>query len=119
MENIKNTFTKFSYKKSKDLFERASEVIPNGIYGHFSPAPLIPTSAYPFYIESANGSKITDVDNNEFIDYMCGYGPMVIGYKNQNIEEAVRQQLQKLDTATGAPEVMVQLKTGMMLLLMH
>ena len=40
---------------------------------------------------------------------MCGYGPMVIGYKNQNIEEAVRQQLQKLDTATGAPEVMVQL----------
>ncbi|MCK5866807.1 MAG: aminotransferase class III-fold pyridoxal phosphate-dependent enzyme, partial [Mycoplasmataceae bacterium] len=109
MEIKENTFPKFTYKKSKDLFERASEVIPNGIYGHFSPAPLIPASAYPFYIESAQGARITDVDNNEFIDYMCGYGPMVVGYKNSNIDNAALLQQQKLDTATGAPEVMVQL----------
>ena len=71
----KKTFKKFTYKKSNELFERAVEVIPNGIYGHFSPAPLIPVSAYPFYIDSAKGSRMIDVDGNEFIDYMCGYGP--------------------------------------------
>ncbi|MEN8186784.1 MAG: aminotransferase class III-fold pyridoxal phosphate-dependent enzyme [Bacteroidota bacterium] len=109
MGTLKKTFKKFDYKKSNELFERAVEVIPNGIYGHFSPAPLIPASAYPFYIEKAEGSRITDVDGNEFIDYMCGYGPMVAGYKNKIIEKAVFEKYQKVDTATGAPEVMVEL----------
>jgi len=113
MEIIKDKYTKFEYKKSKQLFERASEVIPNGIYGHFSPAPLIPASAYPFYLESAQGSRITDVDGNEFIDYMCGYGPMVAGYKNENIDKAAAEQALKVDTATGATEVMVQLAEEM------
>ena len=113
MEIIKDKYTKFEYKKSKQLFERASEVIPNGIYGHFSPAPLIPASAYPFYLESAQGSKITDVDGNEFIDYMCGYGPMVAGYKNENIDKAAVAQALKVDTATGATEVMVELAEEM------
>lgn len=109
MEVLTNKFKKFDYSKSNDLFERAVEVIPNGIYGHFSPAPLIPVSAYPFYIDQAEGSKITDVDGNEFIDYMCGYGPMVAGYKNTVIENAAYEQYQKLDTATGAPAAMVEL----------
>jgi glutamate-1-semialdehyde 2,1-aminomutase len=104
---------KYSYKKSNELFERAVEVIPNGIYGHFSPAPLVPVSAYPFYIESAEGSRFTDVDGNEFIDYMCGYGPMVAGYKNKTIDKAVMEQYQKVDTVTGAPEVMVDLAEEM------
>ncbi len=99
----------YSYKKSRELFERAVEVIPNGIYGHYSPAPLIPISAYPFYVESADGSRFTDVDGNEFIDYMCGYGPMVAGYHNKNIDNAAINQLKKVDTATGAPAVMVEL----------
>lgn len=109
METLTNKFIKFDYKKSNELFERALKVIPNGIYGHFSPAPLIPVSAYPFYIDRAEGSRIIDVDGNEFIDYMCAYGPMVIGYKNKTIEKAVLQQYEKVDTATGAPEVMVEL----------
>jgi glutamate-1-semialdehyde 2,1-aminomutase len=99
----------YSYKKSRELFERAVEVIPNGIYGHYSPAPLIPISDYPFYVESAKGSRFTDVDGNEFIDYMCGYGPMVAGYGNENIDKAAIEQLKKVDTATGAPAVMVEL----------
>ena len=99
----------YNYKKSRELFERAVEVIPNGIYGHYSPAPLIPIDAYPFYVESAEGSRLTDVDGNEFIDYMCGYGPMVAGYHNKNIDNAAIEQLKKVDTATGAPAVMVDL----------
>ncbi len=99
----------YNYKKSRELFERAVEVIPNGIYVHYSPAPLIPIDAYPFYVESADGSRFIDVDGNEFIDYMCGYGPMVAGYHNKNIDKAAIEQLKKVDTATGAPAVMVDL----------
>ena len=110
MEVIKSKrFKTFEYKKSNELFERALEVIPNGIYGHFSPAPLIPVTAYPFYIDHAEGSRITDVDGNEFIDYMCAYGPMVAGYKNPQIEDAVKKQYQKADTVMGATEAMVEL----------
>ncbi len=99
----------YTYKKSQELFKEAAEIIPAGIYGHYSPAPLIPTSAYPFYTKRAEGSKFWDVDDNEFIDYMCAYGPMVLGYNNQTIEKAVNEQRAQGDTMTGAPAVMVEL----------
>ena len=54
---------------------RAAKVIPCGISGHFSPAPLVPPTSYPFYAESGSGAHFTDVDGNDFIDYMCAYGP--------------------------------------------
>ena len=39
----------YSFAKSQALFTRAAKVIPCGIYGHFSPAPLVPPTSYPFY----------------------------------------------------------------------
>lgn len=99
----------YTYKKSQELFAKAADIIPCGIYGHFSPAPLIPTSAYPFYVERAQGSKFWDVDGNEFIDYMCAYGPMVLGYNNPIVDAAADAQRQKANCATGPAEVMVEL----------
>ena len=46
---------------------------------------------------------------NEYIDYMCAYGPMILGYDNEVIEQAVRDQLAKADTCTLASPVMVDL----------
>ena len=40
----------YKYQKSQELFKRAAEIIPAGIYGHYSPAPLIPVTDYPFYV---------------------------------------------------------------------
>lgn len=99
----------FKYNASQKLFKRAAAVIPCGIYGHYSPAPLVPASAYPFYTASAKGSRFRDIDGNEFIDYMCAYGPMVTGYGNRKVDEAAMKQARQGNCVTGVPPVMVEL----------
>src|SRR5579872_6208638 len=56
------------------LFERAKKVVPGGIYGHQTPLLLTPGS-YPSFFARGQGAHIFDVDGNEYIDYMCSYGP--------------------------------------------
>ena len=64
---------------------------------------------YPFYAASGKGAHFTDVDGNEFIDYMCAYGPMVLGYDNQVVHDAAARQ-RKLGDTLGCPSpVMVEL----------
>jgi glutamate-1-semialdehyde 2,1-aminomutase len=99
----------YTYKKSQELFNKAADIIPSGIYGHFSPAPLVPVNDYPFYVKRAEGSRFWDVDDNEFIDYMCGYGPNVLGYANPVVEKAAEEQRRLANCATGPAEVMVEL----------
>lgn len=99
----------FTYKKSQALFERASKVIPCGIYGHYSPAPLVPASDYPFFTAKAKGSRFTDVDGNEFIDYMCAYGPMILGYSHPKVDAAAAKQEKLSSCVTGASPLMVEL----------
>jgi glutamate-1-semialdehyde 2,1-aminomutase len=100
---------RFEYSESQRLFERACKAIPCGIYGHFSPAPLGQPGAYPLFAESASGSRFRDVDGNEFIDYMCGYGPIILGYANPVVEEAYRKQMEQADTVSIASPRMVEL----------
>jgi glutamate-1-semialdehyde 2,1-aminomutase len=99
----------YTYKKSLSLFKRAAEVIPCGIYGHFSPAPLIPASDYPYYSARAKGARFWDVDGNEFIDYMCAYGPMVLGYNNPKVDAAAMKQLKNGNCITAVSPVMIEL----------
>ena len=99
----------YTYTKSHELFARASKVIPSGIYGHFSPAPCVPASAYPFFGSRALGSKFWDVDGNEFIDYMCAYGPMILGYAHPKVDEAYQKQMREADTSSLASPRMVEL----------
>ena len=99
----------FDYSHSQALFERAKAVIPNGIPGHFNPVVQVPAGTYPFYVDRARGARFWDVDGNEYIDYMCAYGPMILGYENEVVEQAVREQSAKADTCTLASPVMVEL----------
>lgn len=99
----------YKYPKSKKMFDRASRVIPCGIYGHLSPAPLIPADAYPFYASKALGSKYWDLDGNEFIDYMCAYGPMVLGYNYKKVDDAAAKQYAEGNCITSPGPVMVEL----------
>lgn len=98
-----------TYEASLSLFQRAVKVIPCGIYGHFSPAPLVPPSAYPFYVSRAKGPRFWDVDGNEFIDYMCAYGPMVVGYNHESVDRAARDQYELVNCASAPSPVMVEL----------
>ncbi len=99
----------YNYKKSRDLFKKAAGIIPCGIYGHYSPSPLVPATDYPFYTSRVKDCRFWDIDGNEFIDYMCAYGPMVTGYNNPKVDQAALKQLKTGNCITGAPPVMVEL----------
>ncbi|MEO0794983.1 MAG: aminotransferase class III-fold pyridoxal phosphate-dependent enzyme [Verrucomicrobiota bacterium] len=79
------------FGQSLSLFERAAKVAPGGIYGHMSPAACLP-GASPYYAVRAEGCRYWDVDGHEYIDYMCGYGPIILGYQNAEVEEAATKQ---------------------------
>ncbi len=78
---------RLNFFNSQSLFRRAAAVIPGGIYGHTTPAATIP-GAVPYFAASGQGCRYRDVDGNEFIDFMGGYGPMVLGYHHPEVEAA-------------------------------
>ena len=96
--------------KSNDLAlrERAKRVIPNGMYGHMAVRPRLPES-YPQFFDRATGCRMWDVDGNEYIDFMCSYGPMIAGYGNPRIRAAADAQRDRLDVADGPPPALVDL----------
>jgi glutamate-1-semialdehyde 2,1-aminomutase len=83
-----------TFEKSQALYQRARQVIPGGIPGHQTPALLIPQKS-PCFIDKAEGCRFWDADGNAYIDFMCAYGPMIIGYNHPKVEEAVLKQSQK------------------------
>lgn len=91
-----------STTNSQSLFARARAVIPNGIYGHYA-------GGSPLFFESSSGSRFTDVDGKTFIDWMCAYGPMILGYNHAGVDEAAARQLAKGNTVSLVAPVMVDL----------
>jgi len=80
---------------SNELKERARKVVPH-LTGTFSrAAPHFVEGVYPVYIESGQGSHFTDVDGNEYLDYLCGLGPITLGYNYEVVNEAIINQLKK------------------------
>ena len=98
------------YDKSHEYFERASAVIPSGIYGHQGPAEgcFIPVDAFPMFSERAQGSYFWDVDGNRFIDYMCAYGPNILGYNDPDVDAAAAKQRSLGDCVTAPSVRMVE-----------
>lgn len=102
-------FPVYEYPNSQKAFTRAFKVIPSGIYGHQGPSEgcYIPQSAFPFFSSRAKGSHFWDLDGNNFIDYMCGYGPNVLGYCDEEVDAAALNQLKKEDCVTIPSSIMV------------
>ncbi|MXX05181.1 MAG: aminotransferase class III-fold pyridoxal phosphate-dependent enzyme [Gammaproteobacteria bacterium] len=97
------------YSGNRTLFERANRVIPNGISGHFNPQVQKPLGTYPYFVRSGEGARFRDVDGNEYIDFMCAYGPMILGYGNPVVDAAFEAQVKQADTCSLASPVMVEL----------
>ena len=76
---------------SHALWERARRVMPGGIYGHQNGAAL--GDGHPRFLARAERSRVWDVDGNEYVDWMCAYGPMILGYGHPAVEAAVAEQL--------------------------
>jgi glutamate-1-semialdehyde 2,1-aminomutase len=83
--------------KSQVLFERAKKVLPGGVN-----SPVRAFEPYPFFVESASGSKIIDADGKTYVDYCMAYGALLLGHAYPEIIEAVKAQLPK-GTLYGAP----------------
>jgi glutamate-1-semialdehyde 2,1-aminomutase len=90
-----------------DLRRRAAAVIPNGMFGHMSVNRL--PGAYPQFYERSEGTRVWDVDGNEYVDFMCSFGPMILGYKHPRVERAAAAQREKGDTQSGPAPCMVEL----------
>lgn len=88
---------------------RAEAVVPGGVYGHLRVAAdrALPSS-YPQFFAKGAGSRLWDVDGNEYIDFMCAYGPMIAGYANPVIDAAARAQLELGDALNGPGETYVE-----------
>lgn len=81
--------------KSKKYLERAKKLIP-ALSQTFSKAPYsYVEGVYPMYLSRGKGSHVFDVDNNEFIDYVLGLGPVSLGYCYKPVDEAILEQLSK------------------------
>ncbi len=79
-----------SEMKSEKLYELASKYMPGGVS-----SPVRAYKPYPFFTVSAKGSRIYDIDGREYIDYCLAYGPLVLGHGNEEVKEAVKEQLDK------------------------
>ena len=99
------------------LRERAAQVIPNGMYGHES-VRLLP-DAYPQYFAKAEGAHLWDVDGNRYLDFMCGFGPNLLGYCHPKIDAAAAQQQKLGDAMTGPGPSMVAFAEKLVARVLH
>ncbi len=99
-----------TYTKSREWFDRATKVVPSGVYGHLGPAEgnFMPVTSFPLMGDRAQGSYFWDVDGNRFIDYMCAYGPNVLGYNDPDVDAAAIEQLKKGNCMTSPSYKMVE-----------
>ncbi len=96
--------------QNEELLERAQKVVPNGMYGHLSVKMQSPRT--PQYYKRAKGAYLWDYDDQQYIDYLCAFGPNLFGYAHEEIDAAYIEQLREIDTATGPSARMVELAEG-------
>lgn len=89
-----------SREKSAELYEKAKEYFPGGVN---SPVRAF-KSVYgtPLFIEKGDGSRLWDADGNEFIDFCCSWGPLILGHNHPKIKEKVIEVMQN-GMSFGAP----------------
>src|SRR4051794_27436661 len=77
------------------------------MHGHLDAAFLPPE--FPQFFARGEGCRVWDVDGNEYVDFMCSWGPIVLGHHHPEVEAAARRQSDQGDLLDGPGEVMVEL----------
>ncbi|MBN2285215.1 MAG: aminotransferase class III-fold pyridoxal phosphate-dependent enzyme [Tissierellales bacterium] len=85
---------KLNLTKSMQLFEEGKKISPGAVMGIRRPYNFV-EGEYPIYLDRGYGGHIVDVDGNDYIDMLCAYGPIILGYDEKEINDAVIQQMQK------------------------
>jgi len=89
-----NTVPKLKLDRSLQMYEEAKRLSPGGLMGIRRPYNFV-EGEYPIFIERGYGGHIVDVDGNDYIDMLCAYGPIILGYNEPEINDAVKEQLEK------------------------
>jgi glutamate-1-semialdehyde 2,1-aminomutase len=84
-------FPLFNLERSRTMFEETSRVLVGGV----GSADRIMVQPHPIFIERGQGSRMWDVDGNEYVDYLLGYGPLVLGHAHPKLVETIARQMQK------------------------
>jgi len=88
-------FPKLKLERSMALFEEAKRLSPGGVMGIRRPYNFV-QGEYPIFIDKGYGGHIVDVDGNDYIDMLCAYGPIILGYNEPEINyEVIRQITEK------------------------
>lgn len=103
-------FPEYSHQKSREWFDRALKVIPSGVYGHLGPSEglFLPLEKWPLISSKAEGTYFWDMDGNKYLDFMCAYGPNVLGYNDPEIDAAALEQLKQGNCVTAPSYKMVE-----------
>lgn len=89
-----------SRNKSEQLFEKAKELFPGGVN---SPVRAFKSvDGAPLFIKKGDGPRIWDEDDNEFIDFCCSWGPLILGHNDAGVRESIQGALVN-GTSFGAP----------------
>jgi len=83
---------KLKLNRSQQEFIEAKKNIPGGVLGIRRPYNFV-EGEYPIYFDSGRGGRVTDIDGNEYIDYLCAYGPVILGYRETEVDESVIHQI--------------------------
>lgn len=86
--------------RSENMFEEAKKIMPGGVNSPVRAYQAVHRS--PLFIDHAKGSKIVDVDGKEYIDYVCSWGPGILGHADDRVIKAVQDACQK-GLTFGAP----------------
>jgi glutamate-1-semialdehyde aminotransferase len=83
---------KLKLSRSESLYKESQELIPGGMMGIRRPYNFVP-GEYPVFFESGQGGWVLDADGNRFMDMLCAYGPIIIGHREKEIDDAVIEQI--------------------------
>jgi len=83
-----------SLENSFNYLEKSKKLIPSLTQTFSRAAYTFVEGVFPVYAKNANGSHFTDVDENDYIDYLCGLGPIILGHCYPRVNDAIKEQLE-------------------------
>jgi glutamate-1-semialdehyde 2,1-aminomutase len=88
------------FQRSRELFHQAQRYLPGGVNSPVRAFKAV--GGTPPFIVRGQGSRVYDADDNEYIDYVCSWGPLILGHAHPRVIEAL-QHVAEMGTSFGAP----------------
>ena len=79
-------------RRSEAIYEEAKKILPAGASSNVR---IHAHEPFPVIFERGKGSRVWDVDGNEYVDYLLAYGPLILGHCHPTVVNAIREQIQK------------------------